>query len=74
MSYLSLVFIDCVLSVFLICEAAHVQQEVGLTEMTPEISITANYIFVMIPSFGLMKLYAPAQLPRRLLTSFNLQR
>lgn len=32
---------DC----FLIYEAAHVQKEVGLSEMTPEISITANYIF-----------------------------
>lgn len=43
MSYLSPRHI--VLSLFLICEAAHVPQEVGPTEMTPEISITANYIF-----------------------------
>lgn len=34
-----------VLSVFPICEAAHVPQEVAWTEMTPEISIKANYIF-----------------------------
>lgn len=35
---------------FPICKAAHVQQEVGLTEMTPEISITANYIFASADS------------------------